>query len=91
MMLADSVHGQNLMIDIPSDRKGLEQIETTFSEKSGLPFDEDYDSFIESLSFSKICLDDVEPTELKRAWTNFLQGSFESNTLWEWPCNVGVA
>jgi hypothetical protein len=79
------------MIDIPSDRKGLEQIETTFAEKLEIPFDEGYDSFIESLSFSRTRFDDVEPTELKRAWTNFLHGAFESNTSWEWPCNVGMA
>jgi len=79
------------MIDIPPDRKSLDQIETTFSGKLVIPFDEDYDSFIEPLSFSRICLDDVEPSELKRAWTNFLHGAFESNTSWEWPCNVGIA
>ncbi|TKS63446.1 MAG: hypothetical protein EWM73_01439 [Nitrospira sp.] len=76
---------------MPLDRETLDQIETLFLEKSVTPFDEDYNTFVESLSFSRTRFDDVEPTELKRAWTNFLHGAFESNTSWEWPCNVGMA
>ncbi len=76
---------------MPSDREILDQIEAMFSEKSETPFDEDYDSFIESLSFSKTRLDDIDPTELKKAWTNFLRMALESDTSWEWPCNVGMA
>lgn len=74
-----------------SDREILDQIETMFSVKEETPFDEDYNSFIESLSFSRTRLDDKDPTELKKAWTNFLRGTLESDTSWKWPCNVGMA
>jgi len=76
---------------MPSDREILDQIETMFSGKTETPFDADYNSFIESLSFSKTRLDDKDPTELKKAWTNFLRMALESDASWEWPCNVGMA
>lgn len=78
-------------MDTSSDSEALSTIEALFSEKNETPFDEDYDPFIGSLSFSRTRLDDREPTELKKAWTNFLVRTFESDTTWEWPCNVGMA
>lgn len=76
---------------MPSDREILDQIEAIFTEKSVTPFDEGYDSTIELLSFSAVRLDDAESDELKRAWINFIHGVFETDTSWEWPCNVGMA
>ncbi len=46
---------------------------------------------IESLSFTRASLDDLETGELKRAWTNCLRHTFGSDERWEWPCNVGMA
>lgn len=62
-----------LIMDMSSDSEALNEVEVLLSKKLRTPFDEDYTSFIESLSFSSTHLDDVEPTELKKVWTNFAQ------------------
>lgn len=79
------------MTDIASDRESLGRIESLFFEKCSTPFDGDYDSAIESLSFTEFRLNDADPTDLKRAWTHFLGGVIGENSSWEWPCNVGMA
>ena len=79
------------MTDIASDRESLGKIEALFSEKYGTPFDGEYDSAIESLSFTVHRLNEADSTDLKRAWTYFLRGVFREDGSWEWPCNVGVA
>jgi|CXWL01.1.fsa_nt_gi hypothetical protein len=79
------------MTDIASDRELLGQIEALFSEKCGTPFDGEYDSAIESLSFTASRLNDADSTDLKRAWTHFLRGVFREDSSWEWPCNMGMA
>lgn len=79
------------MADILSDRGALHKVEALFLAKCVTPFDGEYTSPLESLSFSRICFDGQERAEIKRAWTGFLRQVFESDTAWEWPCNVGIA
>lgn len=55
------------MIDMSSDKEALNRIEAIFSEESRTPFDESYNPSIESLSFSRTRLDDIESPELKKA------------------------
>lgn len=76
---------------MPTDREVLDRIEGLFSAKLETPFDEEYDSLVESLSFTAAPLADVETGELKRAWGSFLNHAFECGTRWEWPCNIGIA
>lgn len=76
---------------MPSGRNILDQIEAIFLEKEATPFDEDYDCLVESLSFSRTHLNDIDLFQLKREWTDFLRRALESDTSWEWPCNVGMA
>ena len=76
----------NMPPDSASDREILGQIEELFAEKEKTPFDEDYNSFIETLSFSRTDLGERDSTELKIAWTNFLRATLEDYTSWGWPC-----
>lgn len=76
---------------MPTDREVLDRIKGLFSEKLETPFDEEYDSLVESLSFTAAPLADVETGELKRVWGSFLNHAFECGTRWEWPCNIGIA
>lgn len=79
------------MTNMSSDREILDQIEAIFGEKEVTPFDEDYNCVVESLSFSRTNLDGIDLSQLKREWTDFLRRALESDTSWEWPCNVGMA
>jgi hypothetical protein len=77
--------------DIASDREFLGQIEALFSEKCETPFDDEYNSAIESLSFTVSRLHETDPTDLKRVWTHFLCSVFREDSSWAWPYNVGMA
>ena len=79
------------MTEFASDRKSLGQIEALFHEKCATPFDSDFDSSIESLSFTIARLDDADASSVKRAWSQFLKGIFGVDGSWEWPCNMGMA
>jgi hypothetical protein len=79
------------MGDAASDRESLDQIEALFSEKCSTPFDSDYDSTIETLSFTASHLNDADSSGIRRAWSQFLKGIFGVDSSWEWPCNVGMA
>jgi hypothetical protein len=57
---------------MPTDRETLDSIEGLFSEKLETPFGEEYDSLIESLSFTCTPLDDLESGELKRLNRSFI-------------------
>ena len=70
-----------------TDRELLDCINCLFHDVcSTTPFEEDYDQFIEALSFTKRPLEEVQSGELRRAWTNFLE---DNGLSLDWPLHEG--
>lgn len=77
--------------DGQDDLQVLNQIDNLFCQTGETPFDERYDPYIYSLSFTCTMLDDADIEELKTAWSKFLIQAFDCETSWEWPVNLAMA